>query len=642
MCGFVGVASDTGAVPEERLLSMRDTLVHRGPDHGGHLISADGRVALGFRRLSIIDLHERANQPMPAPDGSAVIVFNGEIYNHRALRDELEATGVTFRGNGDTEVLLHAYLRWGIECLDRMVGMFAFAIHDVRSDTICLARDRAGEKPLFYIHAGGRLLFASELKALLADPSVPRRIDPRALDCYLAYGYVPAPLCMLEGVRKLPPAHVATYDIARNTLHVARWWELPAFASSHASHNELESRAEALLGEAVAGQLEADVPVGVLLSGGVDSSLVTALAVRHSPGRIRTFTVGFPGHREFDERSHARLVANHFGTDHTELELGGASVELLPGLARQFDEPIADSSMLPTYLVAKAIRKYATVAIGGDGGDELFGGYPHHAWLQRQAQVGRMLPGFVLAGIAAAGRTLPAGIRGRNYLIGAAFSGPAQVAQANIYFDAALRRRLTTPAAALAAHAANVSHPDDLHGTAGASCATPERWKAALAAGNASSTVSTLQQSTRADFLSYLPEDILVKVDRASMLASLEVRAPFLDHRLVEFAFRELPDSLRATPSQRKILLRRLAERLLPPGFNARRKQGFTLPLAGWFGGEWGAFTRDVLAHAPLYDGASVQALLDRQVAGGANEHRLFSLTMLELWRREYRIEDVA
>ena len=520
-------------------------------------------------------------------------------------------------------MLLEAYARWGADCLSRLSGMFAFALYDERRSHVFLARDRAGEKPLYYRSASGHFSFASELKALLADPSCPRRLDRGALSEYLAYGFVPGGHCILRGMRKLPPAHAALYDVARAELRVWRYWELPRFdrEEGKAAPGELAAELERLLEDAVRRQLLADVPVGILLSGGLDSSLITAIAARVSSGRVRTFTISFPGAPSYDEAEHARRVANHFGTEHVELAAEAASLDLLPELARQYDEPIADSSMLPTHLVSRLIRQQATVALGGDGGDELFGGYRLYTRVLSQAGIRRWIPRPLRAAArAGAGRFLPAGLPGRNYLLELA-ADPVQRMTHAYLFDQWSRSRLL----------ARDLRPEER----GAPPA--EAVKLALF----DPSLTQLQQATTADFHSYLPEDILVKVDRASMLASLEVRAPWLDHRIVEFAFGRVPDRMKAVGKARKILPKALGRRLLPPSFDLDRKQGFGVPLERWFATGWGRLVEDVLADASqdIFDRTAIRRLIADQKRGYHNVQRLFALTLFELWRREYRVQ---
>jgi asparagine synthase (glutamine-hydrolysing) len=607
MCGIVGVASATERADEGVVRAMRDALVHRGPDDAGLWMSEDGGVALGHRRLSILDLSPAGRQPMAADDGALQIVFNGEIYNYRDLRAELEGKGRRFRSTSDTEVLLTAYAEWGEGCVARLQGMFAFAIYDRRLRRLFLARDRAGEKPLYYLADGRRFLFGSELKALLAHPGVERRIDPAALDAFLASGYVPGEVCILQGARKLPPAHRLTYGVDDGKLSVERYWDLPEPdpGAENRREEDLVEELESRLQDAVRSQMAADVPVGILLSGGIDSSLIAALAARSSGARVRTFTIRFSDGEGFDEGPHAALVARHLGTEHEEMVAEPATVDLLPTLARQVDEPMADSSLVPTYLLSRLVRARATVALGGDGGDELFGGYLHYDRLRRDADRRARLPDHARSLAAAAARNLlPAGLRGRDALLA------LRTAKVDRMFDAPSRRRLVPGLPAVPG---------------------PERPTEASRGFPGSAMAD--------DFRTYLPEDVLVKVDRASMLASLEVRAPFLDSRLVEFAFRSVPNRLRSTASARKILPKRLARKLLPPEMDLARKQGFGAPLHAWDRGPWGDAVRAILRESRdgFFDRRRLGSLLAGRWPLYNVGERLFGLALLELWRREYR-----
>lgn len=621
MCGIVGLASVRPHDDPAWLPAALEAMAHRGPDAQGQWRSSDGHVTLGHRRLAIVDLSPDAGQPMSR--GELTLTFNGEIYNFQDLRAQLRAEGFTFTTESDTEVVLAAYQRWGEQCLAHLQGMFAFALHDRRAGgpgRVLLARDRAGEKPLFYRFSRGELRFASELKALLCDQSLPRRLDRKALDAYLGLGFVPGAMCILEGFAKLPAAHAMSADLQTGQLRVWRYWQLPPGPVEPAPARpevELVDELESLLADAVRRQLVADVPLGVTLSGGVDSSLVTALAARCT-SRLRTFTVSFPGTGRFDEGAHARLIADHFGTDHTEIEAEAASVELLPTLAHQFDEPLIDSSMLPTYLVSRQIRRHCSVAVGGDGGDELFGGYSHYDRLLRLQSHAALLPRPLRrAASAVAARLLPAGTRGRNWVLAAAADFEHEVPLVASYFDRPQRASLLGPAAAKNDEAMAL-------------------WRQA-----STGEGDLLQRATRADFGCYLTEDILVKVDRASMLSSLEVRAPFLDHRVIEFAFGRVPSSAKATPHARKLLLKQLAKRLLPAGFDLRRKQGFSIPIADWLARpDWDRFFRSTLLDGPdpLFDRQAVRALFKEQARGRVHGERLFGLLMFELWRRHYGV----
>ena len=554
--------------------------------------------------------------------GLAVIVFNGEIYNFKELRAELTGRGAKFRSASDTEVILAAYLEWGIDCLSRFSGMFAFALYDMQRQLLYLARDRAGEKPLFYRYNEGAVRFASELKAILADPSIPRHIDRSALDCYLHMGFVPGERCILEGFNKLPPAHVLEFSLTTGAIKTWRYWQPPSFDSGadpgrvdeHALLDELES----LLQDAVRRQLVADVPIGVLLSGGVDSSIITALAAK-AVGGLKTYSIRFPGHGELDETEHARLIARHFGTEHTELEAQPGSVELLPGLARQLDEPMVDSSIVPTFLVSRLVRQHCTVALGGDGGDELFGGYRYYSRLLWMCDRLRPLPGVLRRAVAYSGeRLLPVGFAGSNLRtwlqnLGVDLSSGLPLIAS--YFDGRLRRELMSGqgewiTVAESIFADRVPLDQDL-----------------------------LQRATRTDFANYLAEDILVKLDRASMLSSLEMRSPLLDHRVVEFAFSKVPSFFKATSQEKKILLKRLASRLLPKEFDLQRKQGFSMPLDAWLATEPfnGLFKEVLLDAGSLFNPRIARELLNGQGYGRRNGERLFALVMFELWRKEYK-----
>ena len=620
MCGLVGITSSAPVESRTWLAAGRDAMTHRGPDDAGEWWSADGRVGLAQRRLSIVDLSSGGHQPMRDNARGLTIAFNGEIYNFRELRAELEQRGYAFRSHSDTEVLLAAYDAWGKDCLARLNGMFAFALYDARQQTVFMARDRAGEKPLFYHLTRGTLHFASELKALFADPSLPRRIDPESLDCYLAMGYVPGDRCILQGYNKLPPAHTLLFDLNNGTVKVWRYWQVPDLTPEAAAGkvNELGllDELEALLEDSVRQQLVADVPVGVLLSGGVDSSLITAMAVRAST-KVKTFTIGFPGHGALDETEHARLIARHFGTVHTELVAQPTTADLIPRLARHFDEPMVDSSMIPTLLVSQLVRQHCTVALGGDGGDELFGGYGHHSrllWMQQRLALAPFPLRAVVA--TAAERLLPVGLKGRNWLQGLGVDLKYGLPLIANHFDASTRRQL-------------MSHQD------GWTLAAEQ-----IRRGRVPAHTDLLQRATRMDFQDYLAEDILVKVDRASMMNSLEVRAPMLDYRLIEFAFAKVPSHLKATPQDKKILLKRLTARVLPPEFDRQRKQGFSIPLAEWLGaGPFRELFHQVLLDEQcLFDRDAVSGLLKGQDLGRSNGERLFALVLFELWRREYGI----
>lgn len=622
MCGIVGVISKYPPENPDILLKMRDTMIHRGPDAAGAWWSPDRRIALAHRRLSIVDLSTRGSQPMEDDTGQYVIVLNGEIYNHMELREELLQMGHIFRSKSDTEVLLTAYKEWGKDCLGYLIGAFAFAVYDRPRQEMFLARDRAGEKPLFYKYSKDGLSFASELKALMADPAFPRKIDLNALDYYLTYGHVSGNQCILQDTCKLPPGHAMVYSTETQRINIWPYWELPENQCSPVvSSEDLLEELDEILSRAVRRQLGADLPVGILLSGGLDSSIITAIAARVSDRPVKTFTVSFPGHGSFNEGPHAQIVASYFGTDHTEIVAEPTSISLLPQLAQQYDEPLADHSIVPTSMLAGLVRSEVTVALGGDGGDELFGGYPHYNFLQVLGRVRGTVPQGILGTASCmAAHILPVGMRGRNHLIGLGGSDGRAISSINIYFDEVFRKKLLLPLYR-AGYEPEVS---------------PEELKASYY----SNSRTIFQNSARADFLTTMCDAYLVKSDRASMLHSLELRAPFLDHGLIEFAYGRVPDSLRASQNKRKVLLKKLAKRLLPPALDISRKQGFTLPLNAWFKGEWGTFITEVLMEASplIFDKKAIEYLLKGQQRGLANTERLFALTMFELWRREYQV----
>ena len=617
MCGIIGICSSSSIENRTWILSGRDAMQHRGPDDFGEWWSPDKTVGFGHRRLSIIDLSAAGHQPMEDSSGNLVIVFNGEIYNYRELRDELTGKGYSFQSHSDTEVLLIGFREWGDELLSKLNGMFAFAIYDNLAKKVFLARDRAGEKPLFYCFKDGELRFASELKGIMADSTFPRKVDRDALDCYLAMGFIPGKHCILDGVNKLEAAHAMCFDCQNGSLRVWRYWNLPEFQSTDPVDEEcLLDEFEHLFQDAVGRQLIADVSVGVLLSGGVDSSLVTAMAVRGSQ-RVKTFTVGNPGHGKYDETEHARLIANHFGTDHIELQVGDIVPELLFTLARQFDEPLNDSSMIPTYLVSQLIRQHCKVALGGDGGDELFGGYHSHdrmAFLQKRMS---MVPRFIRWPIAlAALHGLPEGLLGRELLKTVGIDLKKDVPLYSGQFDLPSRKRLT-------------------------SNFTGWRFVAeSIRQGRIPLTRDAVQRVTRLDFANYMVDDILVKVDRASMLNSLEIRAPLLDYRIIEFAFRKVPSNLKATSGSRKIFLKKLSQRVLPASFDKQRKQGFGIPIPFWLKkGPWREFFKAILYdESSSFPSAYITSLLDGIDSNKPCSSKLFGLVLFELWRREYKV----
>jgi len=616
MCGFVGIVSNNINDKKEWLVKANNLLVHRGPDDCGVFISDDHRIGLAHRRLSILDTSNHGHQPMSLDNYT--IVFNGEIYNFKELKEDFIKEGVVFHSCSDTEVILQSFKKWGRECTQYLNGMFAFTIYDRNKNILFIARDRAGEKPLFYSYDQNKkeFLFASELKSLLLKEDISHTIDKQSLDSYLGVGFVPGEKTILCNFSKLPPAHSLELNLENFDLKVWRYWNLPKPLSFLQQNDEsLVEELESLLENAVKKQLVADVPIGVLLSGGVDSSIVTALAIRHQP-HIKTFFVGFDGFGDYDESPHANLIAEYFNTEHITLNASGVQPELLLTLAKQYDEPIIDSSMIPTFLVSKLVGEHCKVVLGGDGGDELFGGYKHYSKIlsfQRQFQKYPYVLRNFLSSMSSS--MLPTGFKGKNWFSEINIDFESEIPAVAVYFNLIERKKLI-----------------------GQAFNSVEK----LYKSYSDSSIDLLDRATRMDFINYLAEDILVKVDRASMLNSLEVRAPFLDKRVIEFAFSKVTSSLKTTCSERKILLKQVAKKILPPKFDFQRKQGFAIPLNDWLkSGVWRDFFEEtLLSNNTMFDKKYVSSLFKNQDRGMNNSERLFALVMFELWRREYNIHN--
>jgi asparagine synthase (glutamine-hydrolysing) len=535
---------------------MAATLAHRGPDDSGVWTSPDGAVALAHRRLSIIDLSPLGHNPMSYGDGRLWITFNGEIYNFLELRRELEGAGHRFRSHTDTEVILAAYDEWGVDCVQRLVGMFAFALWDEPRRRLWIVRDRLGKKPLYYTDGDGPFRFASELKAILADPTFARDIDPVAVRLYLRYGYIPSPYTIYAKARKLPPAHYLLFE--HNRLSITRYWDPLQFALTAGPRDDAtaEAELESRLATAVRQRMIADVPLGAFLSGGIDSSLVVAMMQEQSPTPVQTFTIRFDN-PEYNEADHAAAVARHLRTEHFEQTCDdGQMLAVVDRLTDMFDEPFADSSAVPTYLVSKIARERVTVALSGDGGDELFFGYPRYRY---HAMAGSLL-------------RLPRSVRH------AAAFGAARLPT----------RRMRRVAEVLRSEEEDrysrfISwwKQDEIVALTGTAALEAPLYADALAR---SAGLARDDRPGLLDLVSYLPEDILTKVDRASMAVSLEVRAPLLDHRLVELAL-GLPASLKWRGGSMKWILRRLLYKRVPRELLERPKMGFGVPLEDWLRG---------------------------------------------------------
>ncbi|MFL6334321.1 MAG: asparagine synthase (glutamine-hydrolyzing) [Pyrinomonadaceae bacterium] len=627
MCGIAGFLSNDARAGAEGargavLGRMCGVIAHRGPDDEGTLV--EGPAALGMRRLSIIDL-AGGHQPLSGCDPAISVVFNGEIYNFRELQPMLEARGHRFRTHSDTEAIVHAYEEFGDDCVLHLNGMFGFAIWDARARRLFVARDRAGEKPLYYAETpGGDFVFGSELKSLLEHPGVPRETDPEALDAYLSFGYVPDPLSIFRGVRKLPPGHSLSAEGGR--VEVRRYWDFPCGppeegGAERTAEDYLEEL-RALLNSSVRMRMVADVPLGAFLSGGVDSSAVVGLMSRASGRPVKTFSIGF-NEDTYDELRYARVAARAFGTEHHEFVVTPEICSVVDELAWHFDEPFADSSAIPTYVVSKLARAHVTVALSGDGGDELFAGYTRYVTDNRRSGFGR-LPRAVRRGLMQPlSRALPHGAWGRNFVHAVAYDALdryiehvsvfTRLNKHSLYsdgFGAALMGGAGAPAL-FHAHAARVSSPEPLD------------------------TLLYLDSKT------YLPGDILTKVDRMSMAVSLEARVPLLDHRLIEFVSR-IPAGLKLRGGETKHVFKRALAGLVPEEILHRPKQGFGVPIDRWINDRLRERVRGTLeeprtAQRGLFEQSYVRLLLDEHERGRRDHaHELWALFMLELWHRTF------
>ena len=610
MCGICGIAAREGADPG-RLAAMSATLVHRGPDSDGAWL--DGPVGLAARRLSIIDL-ETGDQPLTNEDGCVVVVQNGEIYNYRELRSELESQGHRFRTHGDTEVIAHLYEQHGERFAERLRGMFAAAIWDAKSRKLVLARDRFGIKPLYYRAAGGGLEFASELRAL------PRgEVDLDALEAFLAFNSVPAPLSILHGTCKLPPGHLLVWEGGEPRLE--RYARPAPVAATDVRREPAAQLAEELrerLRDSVRAHLVADVPVGVLLSGGVDSCLLAAFAAELSGEPVRTFTIGFR-ERSYDETAAARLVSQRYGTDHRDLILQPDAALLLPALAEAFDEPFADSSALPTYLVSELAARDVKVALSGEGGDELFGGYETYAadLLAQRAGFAARLARPLVERLPVSTAKASFDYRAKRFVRAAHLPPLERHHGWKEIFSPDARAELTGRASGF----------DPVDGL-----------RARYAETEGADLLARLQD---VDLGTYLVDDLLVKTDRASMAHSLEARVPFLDPAVADLAL-ALPTRLKIRGLRKKVLLRKAAEPLLPAEIVRGRKRGFSIPAAAWLRGELEPFARDVLSADAIprqgfFRTAAVTRLLDDHVAGREDLSRqLWGLLGFTLWHERH------
>ncbi|MEV4181791.1 asparagine synthase (glutamine-hydrolyzing) [Streptosporangium canum] len=618
MCGIAGMASTLS--PDPRLVRrMCDVIVHRGPDGDG--FHSDEHAALGMRRLAIIDL-AGGGQPVYSEDGRVVAVFNGEIYNFPELRRDLVRRGHRLRSTGDSECLVHLYEEHGADMVRRLRGMFAFAVWDRDRERLVLARDRVGKKPLYWRADQTSIWFGSELKSLEQDPGTSREIDPVALHHYLTYQYVPAPWSIYQGVHKLPPGHMLVWE--RGQITVRRYWELDRTPRPVTDVRLEEARLRELLLEATRIRMVSERPLGAFLSGGIDSSAVVAAMAMQSGERVKTFCVGFEDSR-YDERHKARMVADRYNTDHHELVVTADLLDVLPRLAWHFDEPFADSSAIPSFYVAQLSRRHVTVALNGDGGDECFGGYRRYA-LMDQA---RRIP------------ALPAPLAAVSARIGAVLAERSEAGSLPRHLGRLMRFAAERPSRRYPSLVSCFTHEQK----AGV---YSDALRHRLAEVDSYGLLETLFEGSRAgtdlgrvldvDTLTYLPGDLLVKVDTTTMANSLEARSPFLDHHLMEWAA-GLPGGLNIRGNQTKLLLKRAVAPWLPEALLRYRKQGFGVPLASWLRGElrdlaFDVLTDDTARGRGLFRPPAIRSLLQRHMDGTDHGGQIWALLQFELWHR--------
>ena len=624
MCGITGKLhfDPSNPVDESLIHRMNTLLTHRGPDSEG--VWTGGSIGLAQRRLAIVDLSPTGYQPMCNEDGTIWITFNGEIYNHPEWMPKLEACGHHYRGRSDTETILHLYEEYGRDCVKHLRGMFAFALWDSKQRCLLLARDRFGQKPLLYAKTSAGLTFASELKAILQDPSISDEIDYTALHHYLTYGYVPTPQTIFRHIHKLPPASTLLWQDGQ--LSIERYWTLSYAPKLEISEEEAAEEVEAKLREATRIRLMSDVPLGAFLSGGVDSSAIVALMAEAMSEPVKTFTIGFDD-QSFNETPFARQVAEQYGTDHHEFTVTPDVFAVLPELVWAYGEPYADSSALPSYYVAKMTRQHVTVALNGDGGDETFAGYERYVANQLSGQYQRLpswLRNRVVAPLAdklpePSGRKNPVR-RVKRFILAQQETPERRYARWLTLMSNQTKQTLYT-----AEFSARMADIDSL--------TLLEQAHANGAEG--------LDQTLFSDVQTYLPDDLLVKVDIATMIHALEGRSPFLDHHLAEFAAR-LPVRYKLRRRNGKYILKKAMEKHLPHNILYRDKCGFSVPIGRWFREELRKMVYDVLLDSRtlargIFDGQAVRALLDEHVSGRVNHrYHIWELLMLELWFRTY------
>lgn len=627
ICGRINFNPNGSPVPDDLMHRMCQTIIHRGPDSEGifnsqsQISNPKSQIGLGIRRLAIIDL-TTGDQPIHNEDKSIWLVLNGEIYNFQELRDGLLKKGHSFYTKTDTEVIVHLYEEYGVDCVKHLRGMFALALWDNNKGQLFLARDRLGKKPLYYAHTDKYLIFGSEMKAILANPEVKKEIDLNALDYYLTYYYIPSPLSIFKGIQKLPPASYLVCDSNGNTK-IERFWQIDYRTKHSHSKEEYSNRIMELLEESTKIRMISDVPLGALLSGGIDSSAIVGLMARNSSRPVKTFSIGF-GEADYSELKYAKLVAKHFKTEHHEFIVTPKVIDILPDLAWHYGEPYADSSMLPSYYVAKETRKHVTVALNGDGGDENFAGYPRYLAQKLMslplARISSRVANLIIPPLGAAD---PKSFftRLKRFTAVAAKGADQRYLAWQICFNTASRQQLYSPWVKESLKRTAENYLLDIYNNARAD--------------------NSLDRMLYTDVNSYLPEDLLVKMDIASMANSLESRSPFLDHKLMEFSA-GIPAHLKLKGLTLKYILKKALKGFLPDEILTRGKMGFGVPISRWFRGELKEYLQEILSVESIrkrgyLQPEPIQNLINQHLAGRVDHGaRLWTLLTLELWCQKY------
>jgi asparagine synthase (glutamine-hydrolysing) len=605
MCGILGFSSNRVSFNAERFRQNIQLLNHRGPDHNDYWLSADEKNFMGFARLAIMDLSPLGNQPMCSSSKEFRIIFNGEIYNHLDLKKTLIKLGYEFNSRSDTEVLLNSYIEWGENCLQKLEGMFAFALMDKENKKLMLARDIAGEKPLFYYSKEGLIAYASELKPLVESIEDSKEININAFNHYLGNGYIPREESIYSNINKLIAGEYLIFDIETGKVLKDKYWDLNKLIAKKlkpqkkSSEITLTNKLEQLLETSVSQKLISDAPLGMMLSGGVDSSIMVAIASRFKD-KLNTYTVIYPDNKVFNEQKYAKLISKRFSTNHHELEANSIEPELIEKLAYYFDEPMTDSSMIPTYILCEEMSNFCKVAIGGDGGDELFGGYNHYSRLLLLNNLSKFIP-------------LPIRKIAINNIL--------KILPHNLNFSSSLMFDLNQRSHLLMNQSRFLKNIEFSKNEKGIS------------------ENDFITRMTAHDFQNFMSEDILVKIDRASMAHSLEIRSPFLDSRIIDFAFTEVPSKLKVHGQKKKILLKTLAKKILPSEFDLQRKQGFSIPINNLLiKGHWHDYFHNRISS---FEGIEINkeyalTMLSEQKKGAHNGEKLFSLVQFICWHEKH------